>query len=182
VNKSPLPSPADRLTDLSHRLSAGADAWEADNEGRWLVAPLIAMIAAFIKEIAESLAQLAALIRDGKLVPQPAPAPRQGNSRPASKPTEQTNESRRTPAATAQTRFPLPEPETAALPPPSPESPSQTPRSASPRPGARRPTAPETTGPASAWSPPAHWHKVRPKPEMAWDRPAPWHAHIVAIS
>jgi hypothetical protein len=196
VNNSPLPSPADRLTDLSHQLSEGAEAWETDNQGRWLVAPLIAMIAAFIKEIAESLAQLAALIRDGKLVPVPPAAPRQGSSRPAGTPSQRATPSAWTEwpaaAAAAEQNVPLAEPETAA---PAGQE-SQTARPTSRNPRIARSAAPKAAKPAAKPQPArqtpkasplcgilsAHWSGVQPKSKKARYKPDPWHALNVPIS
>ena len=195
MNNAPLPSPADRLTDLSLRLSEGADAWGSDNEGRWLVAPLIALIVGFIKDIAESLARLAALIRDGKLVPQPPSAPRQGSNRPAG----QSKPASRSPwpvaPESAPWDFPLPEPEVAETPAVSPvrESGTQRPNqtAGAKRPAAspaieqppacqtRQPSAPQASRPRVV---PRQWPRVHPSPKMRYTKPTPWHVQFVTIT
>jgi hypothetical protein len=197
VNNSPPPSPADRLTDLSHRLGEGADAWGAENEGRWLVAPLIALIVSFIKEIAESLASLAALIRDGKLVPVPPAAPRQGIPRPAGKPNTPASRSPwPAPAEAEQLDVPPAEPEMAAMPAVSPGPESPAPRPTGRMTGAKRAPAPRAGTPAPAAkipnpSPvqrpfpglsPTHWPRVHPNPKTARPKPAPWHVHFVTLT
>ncbi len=161
---NPAPRSQDELlTELSLRLSAGADACESADHG-WLIGLLMAFIANWIREIAENLRNLAALIRDGKLVLQP-PAPCQGTSRPAGKPTKRANRSPRMPgpatAATAQS-VPLAEPETVAMPAEAPEPVSRTPR---PSPDIREWTKPPPLRSPSLRVVSAHWPRVRPIPK-----------------
>ncbi len=135
------PTPAERLTELSSLLSRGA---EACDNGWWLAAPLMAMIATWLRDMAESLAHLAALLQAGKLLLQPA-APNQGTSRPAGKPSaplpkpEKPERPAATPGRARRTLRPLagaPEGERPAAQPP-PEPPNAEPaaeRLAPPRP------------------------------------------------
>jgi hypothetical protein len=172
VIETPNPTPADRLTDLSHRLSEGAEAWRS-GEGPWLPAPLIAMIVAFIGDIAEALKSLAALLREGKLdlQPQSAPQESESESRAAGQPTHrpQSLASRR--PAKAANRPVRANPEMAEMP------------ATAPRPTRVEHPAPQVV----KWQamPPHHPtpHATPPPiPKTAWNKPAPWHAHNVTIS
>jgi hypothetical protein len=132
VNKPAPRSQDELLTELSLRLSAGADAWDAEKHG-WLLAPVMAFIAAWIREIAESLRSLAALIRDGKLVLPVPSAPERGASRPAATPRQRSSHSHRSPsqkrpvpAAAAAHCAPLAEEPAATLAPPRPATPRVT--------------------------------------------------------
>jgi len=191
VNDLPHPTPAERLTDLSLRLGSGADAWEADDTGWWLPAPLVALIVSFIKEIAESLATLAALIRDGKLVPQPPSAPRQGSHRPsgkASTPASESSGPAPVPAEAAQWQFPRAEPDMAAAPATSAEPASATPQGT--RPQATKPPTKPLPAPKTPKLPPVQaqssgrvfllWPGTCPSPKTTSPKPAPWHAPFVA--
>lgn len=180
MNNEPTLSPAERLAGLSIQLNQGAEAWEADHQGGWLPAPLIAMIVTWIKEIAEAFAALAALLRDGKLVPPAPAAPRQGES-PAGKPATLR------PAPAAQVRSPRAKPEMAE-PPATGPGPGQDAQILRPdrKPGpdwAIRPILPPShPNPPSTRLASAHWPRVRPKPKTARTKPTPWHAHIVSTS
>ncbi len=119
MNNSSPPTPADKLTDLSLRLSAAV---EADLAHWRLPAWLVAFIVAWIQEIGESLRELARLLREGKLNLQPA-TPRQGASRSAGNPAKRPQRPSRSPrqpqpAATAPAPVPLTEPEMDASPAP----------------------------------------------------------------
>ncbi len=133
---NPAPrSPDERLTDLSLMLGRGADACD---KSFWLLTPLMALIATWLRDMAESLATLAALIREGKLLPQPASAPREGDSLPAGQrnplPNRSPSKLRPKPAASAQVHIPCVDPETAELPAAAPEPASRALRPWSPGP------------------------------------------------
>ncbi len=177
-------TPAEKLKEFSLRLN---EAVEADSANWRLPAWLVALIVGFIKEIVEAFAELAKLLREGKLPLHPS-APRQGASRPAGSP------KKRVPTA-RQACFPLPDPEMAepemAEPPATAPGPAQPTQSLGVTPEAERPAAPIPPAP-QPWKPATtatERHRRGsiplasgpPAQFAAWDKHLSWHAHNVTI-
>jgi hypothetical protein len=167
---------SEKLKEFSLRLN---QAVEADSVNWRLPAWLVAMIVAFIKEIAESFAELAKLLREGKITLQPA-APRQGTKRRAGTPSKRVaaarqarsprpvSEAAEQPAAAWRTQLlcdaPEVERQTAPIPPAPPPEPPPT----APAAERLRGSIPLASGP--------------PIQIRAWDKHLPRHALIVTIS
>jgi hypothetical protein len=155
----------DRLTGLLQQF--GEEMTTGVTETRWLPAPLVTWILALIKEFIETFTNLAAQLRDGKIVLQPA-APQESAPRTAKPATRKAQPSAA--AAARPARKPgirTPRAEEAEIPPASREAEAEQPHPA-PQPQAR---------PAAPW--PA-W--VAPQRKTTFSRPSRWQAHNVAIS
>ncbi len=167
------PTPAEKLKEFSLRLN---QAVEADSANWRLPAWLVAMIVAFIKEIAESFAELAKLLREGK-IPLPS-APRHGTSHRTGSPKKRVPTARqaRTPRPTPDRTEPPaevagPEWQTQLLC-EAPEIERQTapvPPAPQPEPPATAPAAERLRGSIPLASGP-------PIQIRAWDKHLPWHA------
>jgi hypothetical protein len=161
VNNPAPRSPDVLLTELSLRLGQGADACDTGDQG-WLLAPLMALIVGWLREIAETLARLADLTRDGEIDPRVS-APRQGGNRPGGKPGQRPTRSpsppRPTPAAVATPRSHAPRASIA--------------NAAAPPAGSRRSNDPPRRVRVLAQAP--------PKQKTALAKLARWHAHNVTI-
>ncbi len=166
MNSAPA-TPAEKLTEFSLRLS---QAVEEDAAGWVLPAWLVAMIVAFIKEIAESFAELAKLMREGKIPLQPS-APH-GTRCPARTATKRTGRSSRT----ARLRPATPELPVAPTVPEAEELPAAAPRAGHPA------QSPQT--PPLRWPHPAPTGRAcgPPIPFSRFAMPLPWHAHNVPLS
>jgi hypothetical protein len=167
MNSTPA-TQAQKLTEFSLRLS---QAVEADCAEWRLPAWLVALIVAFIKEIAESLAELAKLLREGKLNLQP-PAPRQGIRRPATRasaPGMRTGRSHRTPRpAGAAVPLQVPTADPQGEPPAAPE---RIERPAGPL-AHPRPLRPRAIA----------WACGPPTPILRFSKHLRWHAHIITLA
>ncbi len=145
-----------KLKEISLRLN---QAVEADSANWRLPACLVAMIVGFIQEMIETFARLAALYREGKILQQ-APAPRQGNSRPAG---QRTNRQ----GPVARVRIPRAKPEMSEVPAAAP----------GPRWNVRPTPVSGTERPPASPSP-----RACGPPKTTWVAPPPRHVHFVTIA
>jgi len=154
----------DRLTGLLQQF--GEDMATGVTETRWLPAPLVAWILALIKEFVETFANLAAQLRNGEIVLQPAAPPQSAKAaKPATRKAPPSGTATARPAR--KPRVHAPRPEEAETPPSSREAKAEQPR---PAPHSQAWTA-------ASWPP---W--LTPHRKTSFSGPLLWHAHIVAIS